>query len=244
MNPPLVLRAELAEGVFQLTLNRPEKRNALSIELRYELTENLRSLDVNPVCRAIVLTGNGPAFCAGMDFTHFGGGVDNTRAGSPGATRGRPRMMRGDERGKRHLFESTSGLFGTLVKMSKPVIAAVSGAAVGGGFMLAICCDERIASEDAFFGFFEVSRGIPAPLEVIRLYVGEVTAGDWCSTGRRISPEEAMSTGIVSKIVPAAELQPAALNAARTRGKTVHPKGFMEALGAEMEKFRAVLNLG
>ena len=167
---PELVRVDRTEaGVHTVTLDRPNKRNALSIELRFALAEALASLGADETCHGAVLTGAGDAFCAGMDFTQFGG----------------------DEANRRRLFDSTRAAFGALLDFEKPLVAAVNGAAVGGGFVLALTCDARLMAEDAYFGFFEVRRGIPAPFELVRCFVEEAVARDWCETGRRIDASEA-----------------------------------------------------
>ena len=105
-----------AAGVAVVTLNRPDKRNALSIELRREMTSALESLRREESLGCVVLTGAGSAFSAGMDVTQFGGDADNKRA----------------------LVESSEAMFGALARFPLPVVAAVNGPAVAGGFVLAL----------------------------------------------------------------------------------------------------------
>lgn len=208
-----------ADRVVHVSLNRPEKRNALSIELREEAAAVFRELAVDEGCRAVVLSGEGPAFCAGMDFTQFGGGPDN----------------------KLKLLESTQALFASLLGFPKPIIAAVQGAAVGGGFALALTCDLRIVSDDAFFGFFEVKRGIPAFFDLVRLFVSEEIARDWCGTGRRIDAAELLRLGVVSRVVPRAWLIEAGMReAAKGVGRTL-PPGIIRVFADEHLRFRNAL---
>ena len=138
--PLLVERA--AEGVATLTLNRPEKRNALSIELREALAEALTSTAGDEQARCTVLTGAGSVFCAGMDVTQFGG----------------------DEKHRGRLLAANEACFAALLDHPVPLLAAVNGPALGGGFALAAFCDVRVAAASAAFGFPEVRRGIPASL--------------------------------------------------------------------------------
>ncbi len=174
MNPTetLVDVDRLPDGVVRVSLNRPDRSNALSIELRYELARTLRSLSTSPGAAAIVIAGRGPSFCAGMDFTQFGGDADN----------------------RRHLFDSKREMFTAMIECRYPIVACIDGPAIGGGFMLALCCDVRIATERSFFGFFEVRRAIPAPRGV---FVDPTTADDWCSTGREIAAVEARDVGVL-----------------------------------------------
>jgi enoyl-CoA hydratase/carnithine racemase len=222
---PVVMRSSLLivegpeEGICRLKLNRPEKRNALSIELREALTGALRILAADAACRAIILAGEGRAFCGGMDFAQFGGDRDN----------------------KLKLFHSTRDLFSCLLQFPRPVIAAVHGAAVGGGFTLALCCDARIAAEDAFFGFFEVKRGIPAPFEVIRLFVDAQKAKEWCETGRRIEVSEALEARLVKQVVGIEELAAAARREAARATQRRVSSALRAALEGEMGRFERAL---
>lgn len=202
-----------------MSLNRPEKRNALSIELREKAAAVLRELAVDEDCRAVVLSGEGPAFCAGMDFTQFGGGPEN----------------------KLRLLDSTHAMFSSLIEFPKPILAAVHGAAVGGGFALALTCDVRIASEDAYFGFFEVKRGIPAFLELVRLFVRDDVARDWCATGRRIEAAELLELGVVKRIVPRGDLiEECVREAERTSARTL-PPDILRIFAEEHLRFRNAL---
>ena len=133
------LTVEHSDGVAVLTLNRPEKRNALSIELRYELARVLGELAGNTTVGALVVTGAGSAFCSGMDVTQFGGDVAN----------------------RRRIVDSSIAAFGTYGRFPKPVVAAVNGPAIAGGFALALLSDIRVATADGRFGFGELPRGVP-----------------------------------------------------------------------------------
>jgi enoyl-CoA hydratase len=116
---------ERVDDVAVLTIDRPEKRNALSIEMRFELAELLPSLASE--AGALLITGAGSAFCSGMDTTQFGGDLEN----------------------RRRIVQSSIAAFGGFGRFPKPVIAAVNGPAIAGGFALALLSDIRIASHDA-----------------------------------------------------------------------------------------------
>jgi enoyl-CoA hydratase/carnithine racemase len=219
MHGSLVLVEQLEDGVQGVRLNRPEKRNALSIELREFLAATFQKLAADATCRAVVLSGAGKAFCAGMDFTQFGG----------------------DRGNKLKLYHSTRNLFDSVLRFPKPLIAAVHGAAVGGGFTLALCCDERLASEDAHFGFPEVQRGIPAPLSVVRCFVEAATARHWCETGRRIDVSEALAAGLVKEVVDAGRLVEACRTEASRRVERRVVPGLRAALEGEMGRFQKAL---
>src|SRR5919201_3236363 len=133
-----MLSSEIRDGICTITLRRPEKRNALSLELRAALAEKLRGAAADEEVAATVVTGEGSAFCAGFDVTQFGGDAAN----------------------RRRIVETTEAFFSALIEQTKPSIAAVNGPAVGGGFALALLCDLRLASKEARFGFPQVNRGI------------------------------------------------------------------------------------
>ncbi|MGA8217491.1 MAG: enoyl-CoA hydratase/isomerase family protein, partial [Solirubrobacterales bacterium] len=128
-----LLSLERRDEVAVVTLQRPEKRNALSIDLRVELAECFGSLGDDPGVGAVVLTGAPPAFCSGMDTTQFGG----------------------DREHRERLVETSIGCFRAIANCASPVVAAVNGAALAGGFALALLCDLRLAAEAASFGFPE-----------------------------------------------------------------------------------------
>lgn len=174
---PLVL-TETGGAVATVTLNRPDKRNALSVELRRELAAVLRSALSDPSVCAVVLTGAGTAFCAGMDTSQFGGDAANRRA----------------------LVESTQELFEVLEAAPLPTIAAVNGAALGGGFVLAAACDLRLASPSATFGHPEIRFGIPPSYGALLRTLPDQIARELAFTGRTVGAEEALALGIVREV--------------------------------------------
>lgn len=186
---PELLSIERREDVALVTLQRPEKRNALSIDLRIELADAFGGLAEDDGVGCLVLTGAGTAFCAGMDVSQFGGDRDH----------------------KRRLVETSTGAFAAVGGCPKPLIAAVNGPALAGGFALALLCDVRIAATGATFGFPEVPRGIPASYASARVAVAAGTAADLALTGREIDASEALRLGVVSEIVAADELAERAL---------------------------------
>jgi enoyl-CoA hydratase len=178
---PLVeglLTIERREAVALVTLQRPEKRNALSIDLRIELVEAFEGLGQNEGIGCIVLTGAGSAFCAGMDVTQFGG----------------------DAQHKRRLVETSTGAFEAIGSCPRPVIAAVNGPALAGGFALALLCDLRIADPAASFGFPELPRGIPPSYASARAALPAPIAAELSLTGRIVDAREALRLGIVNEL--------------------------------------------
>ena len=167
-----------APGVARLTLNRPEKRNALSLELRDALADALEREAGDEAIRCVVLTGAGSAFCAGMDVTQFGG----------------------DRAHKERIVATSTRLFSVLAELPVPVVAAINGPAVAGGFALACLCDVRVASTTATFGFPEVGRYIPPSYGAARAALPAALARWLCLTGEVLSAERAVFHGIVSSL--------------------------------------------
>jgi enoyl-CoA hydratase len=184
-----LLSLERSEDVAIVTLQRPEKRNALSIDLRVELAKSFGSLGDDREVGAIVLTGAGPAFCSGMDVTQFGG----------------------DRAHKERLVETSVACFRAVGNCPKPVVAAVNGPALAGGFALALLCDLRLASEAASFGFPELPRGIPPSYAAARAALPAPIAAELTLTGRLLDAFGAMRVGIVSAVHPPEELMPRAI---------------------------------
>lgn len=180
-----------------LTLNRPEKRNAISFELIGDL---LRALDevANSEAIVLILTGAGKAFSSGMDLENLKALIGRT-----------PEQNLQDSRTMVQLFRS-------LYEFPKVTIAAVNGAAIAGGTGLALLCDFTLATPDAKFGYTEVRIGfVPAIVSTFLLrQVGEKQARDLLLTGRLFGAEEAARMGLLSEIVPAEQLLPRARNLA------------------------------
>jgi enoyl-CoA hydratase len=182
---PSLLAIEERGRVAVVTLQRPEKRNALSIDLRIELKDAFERLAVDGSVGCIVLTGAGTAFCAGMDTSQFGGDLEN----------------------RRRLVETSTGAFQAVGRCLKPVVAAVNGPALAGGFALALLCDIRIASETATFGYPELPIGIPPSYASARAALSPAVARELCLTGRVIDAQEALRLGVVTEVCSAGELR-------------------------------------
>lgn len=180
-----------SDGVTTLTLNRPERMNALSAALKAELAEALRDLEVQDATRVLILTGaGGKAFCAGAD-------IRERAAGDPSPAEFMEQQ--------RHTHE----LFGRIAGFGKPVIAALNGVALGGGLEMALCCDFRIAAEGARLGMTEINLGvIPAGGGTQRLarLTGAATAKRLIMTGAILGADEALTLGLVDEVVPAEAL--------------------------------------
>jgi enoyl-CoA hydratase len=175
---PALLAIEELDGVAVVTLERPEKRNALSIDLRIELADAFERLGGDDSVHCVMLTGAGTAFCAGMDTSQFGGDTEH----------------------RRRLVETSTGAFRAVGRCPKPVLAAVNGPALAGGFALALLCDVRIASDTATFGYPELPIGIPPSYASARAALSPAVARELCLTGRVVDAEEALRLGIVSEV--------------------------------------------
>ncbi|MBT5051097.1 MAG: enoyl-CoA hydratase/isomerase family protein [Rhodospirillaceae bacterium] len=180
----IILR-DFEDGVLLLTLNRPDKLNALNLALAEGLVFALDVAEADEDVRVIVITGVGRAFSAGADLKEF---ADKT-ADNAEANQRRSDMY--------------ARLNGMVPGMSKPVIAAVNGLALGGGCGLVVSCDMAIASETATFSYPELKHGmVPAGvLPPLAGQVGRKAAFDLMGTGRTFDAAEAMRLGIVSRIV-------------------------------------------
>jgi enoyl-CoA hydratase/carnithine racemase len=174
----LVLVDRPADGVARITLNRPAKRNALSLDLREQLADALRAQTEDESVRCVLLTGAGTAFCAGMDTTQFGG----------------------DRANKERIVATSTRLFELVARYPLPLVAAVNGPAVAGGFALALLCDVRIAAPAATFGFPEIGRFIPPSYGAALAALPEPLARRLCLTGELLDAERALALGVVSAV--------------------------------------------
>ena len=191
--------AETADGVLTLTLNRPEKRNALTPELIEELTTAFGEA-AESSCGVVILTGAGTAFCAGLDLDHLATLASRTREENLRDSEDMARLLR------------------LVYDFPKPVIAAVNGPAVAGGMGLATIPDFTLAVPEAKFGYTEVRIGfVPAIVASFLLrQVGEKRARDLLLTGRLIKAQEAHEMGLVTQVVAADQLMPAARTLAQS----------------------------
>jgi enoyl-CoA hydratase len=189
------LITETRGHVRVLTLDRPERRNALSTGLQADLVEELLACAADIDVRAVVLTGNGPAFCAGFDLKEI---RERDQAGEPF----RPPMNRPG----RNLFE-------VLTETYVPVIAALTGHAVAGGFELALACDIRIAAPGIKLGLPEATIGMGANYGSVVLpkRIPTGIALELLFTGEYVSSEDAARWGLVNRVVPADDVLPEAL---------------------------------
>ena len=174
--------------VALVTMNRPEKRNALSLDHMQELTSCLKAVGDAGEASVVVLRGAGPAFCAGHDLSE---------------------MVGRDPAFYRHLFDVCCELMQTIQAIPQPVIAQVHGVATAAGCQLAATCDLVVASEEARFATPGVKIGLfcSTPMVALSRSVGQKKAVEMLLTGEFISSDEALAEGLVNKVVPAGELE-------------------------------------
>lgn len=193
----VMVSVETADGVSVLTLNRPEAMNALSLDLRAALAEALRAAEADADVRVVVLTGAGRrAFCAGLDLKEFRGEVRPIGGAVP----------------------TGADPVQALAAVTKPVIAAVNGVAITGGFELVLACDVIIASENARFADTHARVGV-APgwglSQRLSRAVGVYRAKELSLSGNFLDASTAMAWGLVNRVVEADALLPTALALAR-----------------------------
>ncbi len=190
------LIVDIADHVAVVRLNRPDALNALNAQLIGELADAMQALDANEKVRCIVLTGSEKAFAAGADIK---------------------------EMAEKSFVDVFAGDFFTpeteaLLRVRKPIIAAVSGYALGGGCELAMMCDFIIAADNAKFGQPEINLGVVAGIggtQRLTRFVGKAKSMDMHLTGRFMDAEEAERAGLVSRVVPAKKLMEVAMEAAQ-----------------------------
>ncbi len=217
---------ERENGISILTFNRPDKLNALSVKLMEEFNEILDYLEWNFDCRVLIITGAGRAFCAGLDLREF------------------PALRRGKSDKFQHLqifnmgdpiktnYYAQKWIAKAIVKMrniSQPIIAAINGAATGGGFAIAMACDIRIASENAKFNNAFIKIGVSGcdlgSSYFLPRLIGLSRAAEMLYTGRFFDANEADRIGFVSKIVHSTTLLEDAINLAEEMLLTKSPLG-------------------
>jgi enoyl-CoA hydratase/carnithine racemase len=205
---------EVSEQILTITLNRPDKLNAFNATMMRELIEAFDAADADDDVRAIIITGAGRAFCAGADLSSGADTFDRDAQRGPVKRFADGRVDYSDPNARDGGGQVTLRIF----KCLKPVIAAVNGPAVGIGVTMQLAMDIRIASESAKFGFVFSQRGIvpeAASSWFLPRIVGISQALEWCFTGRVFPAQEALAGRLVSRVVPADELMPAARGLAR-----------------------------
>jgi len=231
MDPLALYRAEGNVGV--VTMNRPDKLNAISPELKDALVDAFRTADADAATSVVILRGNGRSFCAGYDVARK----------SPERDAWRHDAIRYTQ----HLHGILAFEFAPW-DMKKPVIAEVQGHALGGGCELAMMCDLTIAADDAQFGEPEIRFSTAGPALVMPWFIGLKKARELLYFGDTIGAPEALALGMVNRVVPRAELPAQALKLAQ-RLALIAPEALTTVKlalnrGAEAAGFRAAINAG
>ncbi len=217
-----VLLVEDRGAVRVLTMNRPEKRNALNTELTQQLLDALRAADKDAGVGCVVLTGAGQGFCAGADLTEF---KDLTPE-------------------KQHLVEAraelTMQLHLVFAKMAKPVVSAINGAAMGGGAGLALAADMALMAESAQLGYPETRHGIVAAIVMGNLarQAGRKAAFELVALGEPIEAKRVLELGMVNRVVPGPALMQEALAMAEKLAAVSRP-----AMATTKQLFHEVADL-
>lgn len=198
---------ELADGVLQVTLNRPDKLNAYTAIMGAELADAFHRADADDAVRVVLVTGAGRAFCAGADIS-AGADAFDTTSEKGSASFGDVSKRAGG-----------AGMVGAIYHCRKPSIAAFNGAAVGVGLTLTLPMDIRIASESGKFGFVFARRGLvpeAGSAWFLPRLVGISQALRWCLDGGLFSAQEALAGGLVSEVTAPEDLAPRAQEIARS----------------------------
>jgi enoyl-CoA hydratase/carnithine racemase len=201
---PVILDQLTDDGVLLLTLNRPERHNAWTLEMELRYNELFDRAEADPAVRAVVLTGAGRSFCPGMDMSVLDGASSGARPWPTDLLPPRTRPM----------------------TLPKPVVAAINGACAGIGFNQAVMCDVRFTVPGARFAAAFSARGLVAEDGVswiLPRLVGHGHAADLLLSSRRFSAAEALAMGLVNRVVEPAELLPAALGYAAELARTASP---------------------
>jgi enoyl-CoA hydratase/carnithine racemase len=228
-----VVLYEASEKIGVITLNRPDSLNAISKELRLELTAAFRRADDDPAVTVVVLRANGRSFCAGYDISAGGGDKEAWRHDAL--------------KWHAHLAEELE--FEMIPwYMKKPVIASVQGHALGGGCELTMFCDLTIAADNALFGEPEVRFSDVGPAIIMPWLVGYKKARELLYFGDMITAAEALGLGMVNRVVPLAELPKVTMKFAR-RLALIAPEALYAAKiaisrGADVAGFRNAMQAG
>jgi enoyl-CoA hydratase/carnithine racemase len=221
-----MLNIEIEGRIATLTIRRPERRNAISTELAQQLDEQLRELGARGDISAVVLTGEMPGFCAGSDLKELAGkNLDQMK----------------------EIEMAKGALISTIVNVAPPVIAAVEGFALGGGFVLAAACDFVVTSADARWHMPEAANGWIPPwgLDALKLRVGHFKARQ-LFYGLRLSGAEACGAGVADRVVAAGDTRGEAQRIARDLAALSPPvlatikRHFGQNLGVQMQQSDAI----
>ncbi|NIB42123.1 enoyl-CoA hydratase [Pseudomaricurvus alkylphenolicus] len=193
------------EGITRITLNRPERMNAMAFDVMEPLAEALQTVSEDNNCRVIILTGAGSSFCAGADLQDAGFLPSFKGLKRPAIARRAMRIL--------------DNVVHSIQQAHQPVIAAINGPAIGGGFCLAMCTDIRIAAQSACFRAAGINNGLTAAELGLSYHlpraIGSTRAFEIMLSGRDVDAEEAARIGLVSETVAGDELMSRCLDVAR-----------------------------
>ncbi len=217
---------ERKDGIGYLTLNRPERANTISFQLMHDVVSAMEEVENNPEYRVVIVTGAGEKhFCGGADLRDF-------------AERARQQRAEGAVPDGRDFVAPRRDLFSALEESRVPVIAAINGAAMGGGCEIALACDVRVIADTATIGLPEIRFGaLPAGGGTQRLprLVGPGVAKEMILSGLPWTPQDALRVGLVNRVVPAAQLMSACEEMARV---------FIERAAYALKTAKALINRG
>ncbi|GMS94114.1 hypothetical protein PENTCL1PPCAC_16289, partial [Pristionchus entomophagus] len=207
-----LLVSNIGDGVYHVQLNRPKQLNALNQKFWDEIPELFAKLDTDENCRVVIISGNGRAFCSGIDLTFLSTAIPT-----------------GDEldtaRKSRHLLrflEKSQWAFTSIEKCCKPVIAAIHGYCMGAGIDLIAACDIRYCSKDVDFSIKEVAVAVTADVGTLNRLPKSIGNNSWlrevCLTARHFDAREALEQGLVSRVCDSPD---AVLAAAKETAKTI-----------------------
>jgi enoyl-CoA hydratase len=192
------MQSQIIDGIGVVSLNRPHRHNAVTDALYEQMCTTMRRYLYDPAVRCVLLRGEGPSFCSGRDTAELGRRAD----GEDDFT-----FVREHQRLRLEMLES-----------SKPIVAAVQGAALGGGFEMALSADIRVIADNAFFGLPEVELGLvpdTGGTQILPALIGPARAKYLVLSGARIDAATAYAWGLAEQLVPATELQTRAMQLCR-----------------------------
>jgi enoyl-CoA hydratase len=192
--PEALVLSHREDAVLTLTLNRPEKSNSLHPDMVEQLSAALKRAEADSTESVVVITGAGRSFCAGLDLELLLSWTSNQKLA---------------------YLETALRVFRRVWSLPQPVIAAVNGPAIAGGFDLAAFCDIRLAAKEAIFGQAEINIGLTQIIHPLYKSIGLARAKELAMTGQNISADEAFRIGLVNHVYPREELMPRAIEMAR-----------------------------
>ncbi|MBI5347820.1 MAG: enoyl-CoA hydratase/isomerase family protein [Chloroflexi bacterium] len=203
---------EIKDGVFTITLNRPDKLNSFNDKMFIELTDAVKQVERDASARCVVLTGAGKGFCAGQARCVVLTGAGKGFCAGQDLSSAKERMLSGEMSYGHHLRGTYNPLIVRMINLPKPIIAAINGAAAGAGMSLAMACDLRLAAESVSFlqAFVKIDLVPDAGSSwLLQRLVGRTRATELMLTGKKIGAKEALAWGLVNQVLPNDDLMKA-----------------------------------